>query len=148
MTTKHRPWNGECPHCKEPFAYLGFTSLECSNTQCVRFTAQQKQQVDEYIDYLDTLAKEKEEKSKLGNSIYYSNTCNKSDDEDKTEEELTYGTYAMYGTVPCDPKDQVMNDPYDTSGFYGGSSYDPADTQPIPVMSDDDDDLLDLMGPV
>jgi len=163
MTTPYipqQPWNAECPYCKDPMAYHGFYSCECTTPACRNFSEAQKKSANEYIEYLDKLTKEAEEKNKI--APYYSTTYKSTTDDDDDLEEahrLAYGTYAMYGTIP-DPIDKDNDDSklldldnvYDPSGFYTNCTNsdpcdDPADKQPIPTIFDDDD-ILDLFGPI
>ena len=152
-----QPWNAYCNLCKDPYAYHALYSCECTNSSCKNFSKIHSKSVNEYIEYLDKLAKEAEERSKKAAIKPYVPLAYKPtvDDRDLLEEEneaqrLAYGMYAIpNANDPDDFKLDLIN-AYDPDGFYSANldsdpSDDPADNQTIPVFQDDD--YINLFGP-
>ena len=46
-------WNGTCPKCKNPNAYVGLLHWECPNERCVNYTAKQSAAVKAEMERLE-----------------------------------------------------------------------------------------------
>lgn len=55
-------WNGECPKCKNPNAYVGLLHWECPNERCANYTEKQAKAVKAELERLE---KEKKENGSL-----------------------------------------------------------------------------------
>lgn len=153
-----QPWNAHCNSCKDPHSYHGLYSCECTNSSCKNFSKFHTKSVNEYIEYLDKLAKEAEERNKKAAIKTYVPTSYKATvdegdllEEDNETQRLTYGMY----TIPNanDPDDFRLDliNAYDPDGFYtscldNDPSDDPSDNQPISAVIYDDD-YANMFGP-
>jgi hypothetical protein len=95
LSSLQQPWNAECTQCKDPMAFNGFYSCQCTNINCKNYSETQKKKSEEYIEYLEKLKKETyEENSKFYSFTY--NSYNTSDEEDNLEEDLQIRSYRSY----------------------------------------------------
>ena len=153
-----QPWNAVCNLCKDPYSFHGFYSCECTNSSCKNFSKVHSKCVNEYIEHLDKLAKEAEERSKKAAiksyvPLAYKPTVDDRDLEEENEaQRLAYGMYTIPNANDPDDFKLDLTNAYDPDGFYSSCldndpSDDPADNQPIPVVFQDDD-YTNLFGPL
>jgi hypothetical protein len=48
MTKDIKPWNCECPVCKNKHAYMGFNKIDCYNEYCKNYNFEHAQTVRDY----------------------------------------------------------------------------------------------------
>ena len=145
-----KPWNVTCPNCQDTCAYQGFLTCECPNYSCKYYTETQKDLVNQYQKYIDSLEADLKDTVPGGgyeydeNGYYVSNTYVSKDDDDTNQiPTVPYGTtYAHgYSNSTNDP-----TDPYDLTGYYSTQNQslnnDPGDADSFCG----DDDLADLFG--